>query len=108
MFDSDDDITRGQIVKENFKRETAEELLVEVLQDIERLTRTINNILGQPKNWITSDIHKENYEVTRVEMKPLDTSSYCRSVFGKCEKTHYERNHIEQCNVLQEYWFDVI
>jgi hypothetical protein len=46
LFDSDDDITRGQIVKENFKREIAEELLVEVLQDIETLTRTINNILG--------------------------------------------------------------
>jgi ATP-dependent DNA helicase DinG len=60
LFDSDDDITRGQIVKANFKREIAEELLVEVLQDIERLTRTINNILGQPKNWITSDIHREN------------------------------------------------
>jgi Rad3-related DNA helicase len=87
LFDSDDEIIRGQIVKENFKREIAEELLVEVIQDIERLTRTINNILGQPKNWIISDVHKENYEVTRVEMKPLDTSSYCRSVFEKCEKT---------------------
>ena len=87
LFDSDDEIMRGQIVKENFKREIAEELLVEVIQDIERLTRTINNILGQPKNWIISDVHKENYEVTRVEMKPLDTSSYCRSVFEKCEKT---------------------
>ena len=75
LFDSDDEIIRGQIVKENFKRENAEELLVEVLQDIERLTRTIDNILAQPKNWIISDVHKEKYEMTRVEMKPLNTSS---------------------------------
>jgi ATP-dependent DNA helicase DinG len=66
LFDSDDDIIRGQIVKENFKREIAEDLLVEVLQDIERLTRTINNILGQPKNWIISGVHKENYKMTTI------------------------------------------
>ena len=28
-----------------------------------------------------------DYEVTRVELKPLDTSAYCKDVFEKCNKT---------------------
>ena len=40
-----------------------------------------NNILANPKNWIVSEIIKENYDVVRVELKPLDISSYCKSVF---------------------------
>src|SRR5581483_6858497 len=65
----------------------SEELKVEVLRDIEKLTETINSILSNPKNWIVSDIKKENYEVTKVEFKPLDTSRYWKDVFEKCNKT---------------------
>jgi ATP-dependent DNA helicase DinG len=56
-------------------------------EDRERLTRAINNILSNPKNWIVSEIKKEGYEVTGVESKPLDTSGYCKDVFEKCNKT---------------------
>jgi Rad3-related DNA helicase len=36
---------------------------------------------------MVSDIKKENYEVVKVELKPLDTSRYCNAVFEKCSKT---------------------
>ena len=64
-----------------------DELAIDALRDIERLTRTINNILANQKNWIVSEIKKENYEVVKVELKPLDISTYCKSVFEKCSKT---------------------
>ena len=28
-----------------------------------------------------------NHEVTRVELKPLDLSSYCKKIFEKCDRT---------------------
>jgi ATP-dependent DNA helicase DinG len=64
-----------------------EELVVEAIKDREKLTDVIDNILSNPKNWIVSEIKKEGYEVIRVELKPLDVSSYCKGVFGKCNKT---------------------
>ncbi|HYV52812.1 MAG TPA: hypothetical protein VE971_05905, partial [Candidatus Eisenbacteria bacterium] len=54
--------------------------------DTERLTSTINSILPNPRNWIVSEIKKENYEVIVVELKPLDTSQYWKYVFEKCTK----------------------
>lgn len=87
LFESDDDIQKGFTIQKNMARRLGEELLIEVLQDIGRLTRTINNIIAEPRNWIISEIHKDKYEVIRVDLKPLDTSSYCRSVFEKCQKT---------------------
>ena len=42
------------------------------MRDTERLTRVIDNILSNPKNWIVSEIKNEDYEVIRVELKPLD------------------------------------
>lgn len=87
LFESDNEIEAGFKVKECIVRRIGEEILVEIFQDLERLTRTINYILAQPKNWIVADVHKEKYEVTRVDLKPLDTSPYCRSVFEKCHKT---------------------
>ncbi len=87
LFESDKEIERGFKVKERIIRRIGEEILVEIFQDLERLTRTINYILAQPKNWIVADVHKEKYEVTRVDIKPLDTSPYCRSVFEKCHKS---------------------
>ena len=62
------------------------ELLIDVLQDIDKLTRTINNILSSPKNWIVAEVHKENYDVVRVEFKPLDASKYVRTIVEKCPK----------------------
>jgi|SRR5215469_8905344 len=36
---------------------------------------------------MVSEIKKEGYEVTGVELKPLDISGYCKVVFEKCNKT---------------------
>jgi ATP-dependent DNA helicase DinG len=63
-----------------------EELAVEAIRDTQKLTDVIDNILSNPRNWIVSDIKKENNEVTRVELKPLDVSTYCNGVFKKCNK----------------------
>jgi ATP-dependent DNA helicase DinG len=65
----------------------SEELAVEAITDTQKLTRTIDDIRSNPKNWIVSEIKKENNEVTRVELKPLDVSPYCKGVFEKCDKT---------------------
>jgi ATP-dependent DNA helicase DinG len=64
----------------------SEELAADAIRDTEKLTITINNILSNPRNWIVSEVKKENYEVVKVELKPLDISSYCKSVFEKCSK----------------------
>ena len=64
----------------------SEELAADAIRDTERLTTTINSILSNPRNWIVSDIKKENYEVVKIELKPLDISPYCRPVFEKCSK----------------------
>ena len=69
------------------KNNIGEELLIEIIQDVERLTRVINNILSNPKNWIVSEVHKENYEVTRVDLKPLYPSAFCKPVLEKCSKS---------------------
>jgi ATP-dependent DNA helicase DinG len=65
----------------------SEELAVEPITDTQKLTRAINDILSNPKNWIVSEIKKENNEVTGVQLKPLDVSPYCKGVFEKCDKT---------------------
>ena len=63
------------------------ELLIDIVQDIDKLTRTINNILSNPNNWIVSEVHKDNYDVTRVDLKPLDPSKYIKTLLEKCPKT---------------------
>jgi ATP-dependent DNA helicase DinG len=88
IFESDEEI--AEKYNAHFFRGSpsiSEELAVEVLRDTERLTGTINSILSSPKNWIVSEIKKENYEVITVELKPLDTSQYWKDVFEKCTKT---------------------
>jgi ATP-dependent DNA helicase DinG len=65
----------------------SEELAVEAINDTQKLTRAINDICSNPKNWIVSEIKKENNEVTGVQLKPLDVSPYCKGVFEKCDKT---------------------
>ena len=64
----------------------SEELAVEAITDIIKLEQAIDNIRSNPKNWMVNEIEKENNEVTRVELKPLDVSSYCKYVFAKCDK----------------------
>jgi ATP-dependent DNA helicase DinG len=63
-----------------------EELAVEAIKDTEKLTEVIDNILSNPKNWIVSEIKKQGHEVIRVELKPLDVSSYFKDVFGQYGK----------------------
>lgn len=96
LFDSDEEISKKYIDFSNRLQDAApgiiEEIAVEAIRDLERLTRTINNILEDPSNWIVSEIQKENvgnnkYEVIRVDFKPLDVSKYCQRIFEKCERT---------------------
>jgi Rad3-related DNA helicase len=90
LFDSDEEIAQKYANDESISRKSAnlgDELAIDAIRDTERLTRTINNILANPSNWIISDIKKENYEVVRVELKPLDISTFCKSLFEKCSKT---------------------
>jgi ATP-dependent DNA helicase DinG len=63
------------------------ELLIEAQQDIEKLELTIDSICLHPDNWIVSEIELEGLEVVKVELKPLDVSPYCKSVFTKCNKS---------------------
>jgi ATP-dependent DNA helicase DinG len=63
------------------------ELLIEAEQDIEKLELTIESISLHPDNWIVSEITLEGLEVVKVELKPLDVSPYCKSVFTKCNKS---------------------
>ena len=98
LFDSDEEIAEkyhyydersgfsGKSSSSSFPN-LGDELAIDAIRDTERLTKTINNILSNPKNWIVSEIKKENYEVVRVELKPLDISSYCNALFEKCSKT---------------------
>jgi ATP-dependent DNA helicase DinG len=71
LFDSDEEIAQKYAGDESISRKSAsnigDELAVDALRDTERLTRTINNILANQKNWIVSDIKKENYEVVKVK-----------------------------------------
>lgn len=44
-----------------------EELAVEAIKDIEKLTDVIDIILSNRKNWIVSEIKKQGHEVMRVD-----------------------------------------
>jgi ATP-dependent DNA helicase DinG len=88
IFESDEQI--AEKYDENTSNKSSsigDELAVEAIRDTERLTRAINNILSNTKNWIVSEIRKENYDIIRIELKPLDPSSYCKDMFEKCTKT---------------------
>jgi ATP-dependent DNA helicase DinG len=69
------------------KKISSRELAEQAILDTENLTMLIDSILTNPKNWIVSDIKTENDEVKEVELKPLDISPYCKSVFDRCSKT---------------------
>jgi ATP-dependent DNA helicase DinG len=88
LFDSDEQISKQYEDLSIHVNETlTDEVAADAIRDTERLTRTINNIISDPENWIVSDIIKESYEVVKVEFKPLDISRYCKTVFDKCSKT---------------------
>jgi ATP-dependent DNA helicase DinG len=87
LFEDDASLEINIRTEDGKKLQIDKELLIEIVQDIDKLTRTINNILASPKNWIVSEVHKENYDVTRVELKPLDPSKYIKTIVEKCPKT---------------------
>jgi ATP-dependent DNA helicase DinG len=70
----------------NLTQDVSEEFVVEAKTDKEKLIQAIDNIRSNPKNWLVTEIKKENNEVTRVELKPLDVSPYCKDIFKKCNK----------------------
>ena len=90
LFESDEEIAKkyneDDIVSKDYSKTLGDELAVDAIKDTERLTRTINSILANPKNWIVSEIKKDNYKVEKVELKPLDISPYCKTVFEKGSK----------------------
>ena len=87
LFESDEEIAEKYDTYSFRGSSISEELAVELIRDIKGLTKAINNILSNPKNWIVSKIKKEGHEVIGVELKPLDLSPYCQDVFKKCNKT---------------------
>ena len=91
LFESDEEIANKysnvEITSKDKVRPLSDELAVDAIKDAERLSRTINSILANPKNWIVADIKKENYKVEKVQLKPLDISSYCKNIFEKGAKT---------------------
>ncbi len=92
MFDSDFEIEKkysfdeNDILKKTAENLKGEEIAIDAIKDTERLTRTINSILSNPKSWIISEIKKDNYKVEKVELKPLDISSHCKAVLEKGSK----------------------
>jgi ATP-dependent DNA helicase DinG len=90
LFDSDEEIAK-KYVNENISGKPTmglgDEIAVDAIRDTERLTRTINNILANPKNWIVSEIKKDDYKVVKVDLKPLDISPHCKPIFEKASKT---------------------
>lgn len=88
LFESDEQISKQyEDFSVHVNDTLTDEVAADAIRDTERLTRTINNIISDPENWIVSDIIKESYEVAKVEFKPLDISKYCKAVFDKCSKT---------------------
>jgi ATP-dependent DNA helicase DinG len=71
----------------NAKDKVNEELLIELEQDLEKLGSVIEAISASSNDWIVSDVQRFNNEIIRVELKPLDVSPYCRSIFDKCTNT---------------------
>ena len=90
LFESDEEIAKkyneDDTVSRNYSKTLGDEVAVDAIKDMERLTRTINSVLANPKNWIVSEIKKDNYKVEKVELKPLDIAPYCKSVFEKGSK----------------------
>lgn len=88
LFESDEQISKQyEDFSVHVNDTLTDEVAADAIRDAERLTRTINNIISDPENWIVSDIIKESNEVVKVEFKPLDISKYCKAVFDKCSKT---------------------
>jgi ATP-dependent DNA helicase DinG len=88
LYESDEEIAQQyqEGISKLSSANISEELAADAIRDTERLTTTINSILSNPRNWIVSEIKKENYEVVKIELKPLDISPYCRPVFERCSK----------------------
>ncbi len=88
LFESDEQISKQyEDLSIHVKNALTDEVAADAIRDTERITRTISNIISDPENWIVSDVIKENYEVVKVEFKPLDISKYCKAIFDKCSKT---------------------
>lgn len=88
LFETDEQISKQyEDLSVSVNNTLTDEVAADAIRDTERLTRTINNIISDPENWIVSNIINENYEVVKVEFKPLDISKYCKAVFDKCSKT---------------------
>lgn len=90
LFESDVEIAKkyssDEVTSKDETKNLGNELAIDAVKDTERLTRTINSILANPKNWIVSEVKKTNYNIEKVELKPLDISPYCKAVFEKGSK----------------------
>jgi len=90
LFESDVEIAKkysnDEIASKAKTMNLSNEIAIDAVKDTDRLTRTINSILANPRNWIVSEIKKTNYKIEKVELKPLDISPYCNAVFEKGSK----------------------
>jgi ATP-dependent DNA helicase DinG len=65
----------------------SEETKVNARDYLQRINQVMVEIDLNPRNWIVSKIDREYGKVSKVEFKPLDVSSYCKALFGKCNRT---------------------
>jgi Rad3-related DNA helicase len=87
LFEDDVSLELNIRIENGKNLDVDKELLIDIVQDVDKLTRTINNVLSNPNNWIVSEVHKENYDVIRVDLKPLNPAKYIKAVLEKCPKT---------------------
>src|SRR5215469_5399531 len=65
------------------------ELVMEAKADQTKLMEAKTKINSDCNNWVVTNIKREGYgkEITRVEFKPIDVSSFCGGILNHCNKT---------------------
>jgi len=66
----------------------SKEAVVDAKEYLLKLDYAINEIEEDKKNWIVSDIVKDDFtnKITNVKFKPLNISPYCSRLFEQCDK----------------------
>ena len=67
-------MNKEALFKKIINKSYGDELAVDAIKDTERLTRTINSILSNPKNWIVSEIKKDELQSGESRIKAI---RYC-------------------------------
>lgn len=95
-FSCDDSIEKGwvlllynicQALERSIPDMTSEEIRIDAIDYLQRINEVVDDIKSNPLNWVISKLESENSKVSKVEFKPLDVSSYCKTLFDKCNRT---------------------